>query len=255
MSGCTGVSSTCIQNTINPSELNLWRVIRKNDNGTIEVVSEYVSGTKVSFYGKTGYINLVGALNTIAAQYTNEKYVQSTRHMGYSNQTEKITDTSKLDQMSAPWFLSTTWSEGGQLFSHEQVSNCDREKGLCGDYENLGAGDLGYIMDYTLVNKINGLMGRNSNELASEYFLASRYYYSYDKNKDWWSRGVAAITEEGIVTFKYFEHWSYNTYNWSYNTYIGNCVEIAIRPIITLKSDVQLASGDGSSIETAYQFE
>ena len=142
--------------------------------------------------------------------------------------------------MSAPWLLSTTWSEGEQLFSHEQVSNCDKEKGLCGDYENLGAGDLGYATDYALVKKINGLISRNSNGLASEYFLASRYYYSYDEHKDWWSRGVAAITEEGNVVFRWFEHWSYNTY-------IGNCVKIAIRPILTLKSTIEIDSGSGTN--------
>ena len=42
LSGCDGTSSTCIQKEINPSELNLWRVIRKNEDGTIDAVSEYV---------------------------------------------------------------------------------------------------------------------------------------------------------------------------------------------------------------------
>ena len=66
---------------INPSELNLWRVIKKNEDGTVDVVSEYVSSTPVYFRGRTGYPNFAGTLNTIAAQYTNEKYVSSTRHM------------------------------------------------------------------------------------------------------------------------------------------------------------------------------
>ena len=88
LSGCDGTSNTCIQNTINPSELNIWRVIKKNEDGTIEVVSEYVSSEPVFLYGKVGYMNYVGALNTVAAQYTNEKYVERTRHMGYSNQIE-----------------------------------------------------------------------------------------------------------------------------------------------------------------------
>ena len=96
LSGCDGTSNTCIQNTLNPSELNLWRVIRKNEDGTVDMVSEYVSSVEVYFYGKTGYINYIKALNEVAAQYTNEKYVARTRHIGYSNQTEVITDTSKV---------------------------------------------------------------------------------------------------------------------------------------------------------------
>ncbi len=74
--------------TINPSELNLWRVIKKNEDGTIEVVSEYVPSGGISFFGKMAYINFIGVLNQVAAQYTNDKYVAKTRHMGYSNQVE-----------------------------------------------------------------------------------------------------------------------------------------------------------------------
>ena len=90
----TGYSSVQV---IDPSELNLWRVIRKNENGTVDMVSEYVSSTKVYFYGKEGYKNLVGVLNTIAAQYTDGKHVQSTRHIGYNNQIETCIVVSTTD--------------------------------------------------------------------------------------------------------------------------------------------------------------
>ena len=85
VTGYTGIQ------TINPSELNLWRVIKVNDDGTVEMVSDKVSSTLVYFSGSKGYKNLVGGLNTIAAQYTDGKHVQSTRHMGYSNQEETCT--------------------------------------------------------------------------------------------------------------------------------------------------------------------
>ncbi|MBP3461327.1 MAG: hypothetical protein J6K21_02845 [Bacilli bacterium] len=48
------------------------------------MVSENVSSTYVYFQGQTGYKNLVGYLNELASKYTNTKYVQSTRHMGYN---------------------------------------------------------------------------------------------------------------------------------------------------------------------------
>ncbi len=82
----TSVTGYTSAQTINPSELNLWRVIKVNTDGTVEMVIEYVSSEDVYFFGEKGYKNFVDGLNTIAAQYTNEKYVQSTRHMGYSNQ-------------------------------------------------------------------------------------------------------------------------------------------------------------------------
>ncbi len=40
---------------INPSELNLWRVIRKNEDGSIDLVSEYTSSSAIRIKGKVGY--------------------------------------------------------------------------------------------------------------------------------------------------------------------------------------------------------
>ena len=80
--------------TINPSELNLWRVIKVNSDGIVEMISDNVSSVKVYFAGQTGYLNFVGSLNTIAAQYSNDRYVQSTRHMGYNDQTESCSSIS-----------------------------------------------------------------------------------------------------------------------------------------------------------------
>ena len=160
LSGCDGTSNTCIQNEINPSELNIWRVIKKNEDGTVDVVSEYVSSKEVSFYGKTGYINYIKALNEVAAQYTNEKYVSRTRHIGYSNQTEVITDTSKLEQTIAPWTKRTSL--------YNQWTGCDTNIYLCGEDESLGAGDIGYETDYNLVNNVYGnMIGFNSNKIAT----------------------------------------------------------------------------------------
>ncbi len=90
LTGCMN-DANCKQNTLNPSELNLWRVIKKNKNGTVDAVSVYASSEMIYFRGKTGYMNFIGALNTIAAQYTNEKYVKSTRNIGYKNQIEYCT--------------------------------------------------------------------------------------------------------------------------------------------------------------------
>ena len=91
LTGCMN-DANCTQNTLNPSELNLWRVIKRNNDGTVDMVSVYASSKVVRFRGIVGYMNYVGALNTIASQYTNEKYVERTRYMGYKNQIEYCTD-------------------------------------------------------------------------------------------------------------------------------------------------------------------
>ena len=99
----TGYTST---QTINPQELNLWRVIKINDDGTVEMISEHVSSTAVYFQGQTGYQNLVGYLNVLASQYENSTYTKGSRYFGYNGQTEYITDTSKFVN-PAPWTSST----------------------------------------------------------------------------------------------------------------------------------------------------
>ena len=80
--------------TINPSELTLWRVIKKNPCN-VEVVSEYSTSREIGFSGTTGYANFVGAMNEIAKQYMN-KYTSGARMIGYNGQTEYLKDTSEF---------------------------------------------------------------------------------------------------------------------------------------------------------------
>lgn len=62
-----------------PSELNLWRVIRKNEDGTIDIVSEYATTQSAKFSCR----KYVGALNLIAASYETKGITVGSRHMGY----------------------------------------------------------------------------------------------------------------------------------------------------------------------------
>ena len=69
--------------TINPSELKTWRVIRKNDDGTVDLISKYLSNDKIFFQGEVGYKSYIGTLKKIAKQYENSTYTVGSRHMGY----------------------------------------------------------------------------------------------------------------------------------------------------------------------------
>ena len=206
--------------TINPSELNLWRVISLNVDGTMDLVSEYTSSTDVYFKGKTGYQNLVSSLNQIASQYTNSKYTTASRHMGYNGQTGTITDTSALDSTTAPWTSSTS----------ETTSASDEAK---------GAGDIGYEKDYDLVNKALGTTVANKAETTTtvSYWLASRNFrYRSSANWDFNSRNVntSGSLKNNSYLYAYLRG-SSNTSHYSYAT----------RPIITLKSGLT-PSGSGT---------
>ena len=207
--------------TINPSELNLWRVIRINDDGTIDMVSQYVSSTSVYFKAQTGYKNIVGYLNVLASKYENSKYTVGSRHMGYNGQTEYLTDTANtVDSTSttAPWASSTGSST----------------------VESQGGGDTLYTTDTNLVTNAIGTLVANEvgTQSSAAYWLASRYYnYS---NSTYWSYIIRYTLASGSV------YNDFNVYRYE-NGFRAGVGSLSLRPIVTLKSDITSVSGSGTS--------
>ena len=202
----TGVSSS---DTIYPSQLKIWRVIKVNSDGTIEIVADKPSEEEVWFYGKTGYMNYVGYLNVLASKYENTKYTVGSRHMGYSNQTGYITDNSKITKTTAPWSCSTG-------------ASCHPE-----NQENLGGGDLGYVNDINLVQNVYGTL-----ESTYSYFVASRYYhYSY---------GSYEISVRCVETNLSTDDATYS--NNKSDTYFYQ----HLRPILILKAGINYTPGPGT---------
>ena len=214
----TGYTST---QTINPSELDIWRVIKVNSDGTIEVVSENISSTVVYFKGQTGYKNLVGYLNELANQYQNTKYTIKARHMGYNGQTEYLTDTANTvdsTATTAPWTCSTG--------------------GSCNPVESQGGGDTLYTNDTDLVkNAIGTLIASTKGGSASIYWLASRYYI-YNGSSLWNYLGCS-INGSGSIgnNFLYYYNSRFSAYYYSFR----------LRPILTLKSGISYTAALGTS--------
>lgn len=205
---------------INPSKLNIWRVIKINDE-TIEVISEYVTSEKIYFSGKVGYINLVNCLNEIAKSYTNEEYVLETRNIGYSNQTEILTNYNILD--NPKWLTST----------NDNINEKD------------GGGDTLYERDYNLIKEILGSTKALSyDNKESSYWLSSRYYKYEEGN---YSFNGRVIDKEGEI--KERELITYDKEIGVNNQLSGN----SIRPILILKRNIEIIKGDGKSKETAYE--
>mgnify|MGYP004691225345 CR=1 FL=1 len=209
----TGFTST---QTINPQELNLWRVIKINGDGTVEMISEHVSSTAVSFQGKTGYQNLVGYLNVLASQYENSAYTKGSRHFGYNGQTEYITDTSKFVN-PAPWTCNTGES--------------------CNPVESQGGGDTLYTTDYNLVNTALGTRAATQpgNAADSAYWMASRYYeYSSSTSYRWGGRYVSFSVASSSRLYRY-----------NSSSFYADNIGVPLRPIVVLKSGLKY-SGVGT---------
>ena len=214
----TGYTST---QTINPSELNLWRVLSVNNDGTVDIISEYVSSVSVYFGGQTGYQNFIGYLNVLASQYENPSYTLGSRYFGYNGQTEFITDTSYFGN-SAPWTCST----GG-------TCNPDPD-----DYESSGGGDTLYTTDYNLVNTVLGTTKayRVGTTTYTAYWMAGRYYQYSSATK--YNLNGRVVTSSG-----YTSDYLYIRNNGATITY---STDSALRPIVTLKSGLHY-SGSGTS--------
>ena len=212
----TGYSST---QTINPQELNLWRVINKNSDGTVDVISEHISTTDVYFKGKTGYQNFVGYLKVLASQYENSTYTKGSRYFGYNGQTEYITDTSKFTN-SAPWTCSTGES--------------------CNSVERQGGGDTLYQKDYDLVNNAIGTLKATKVDGSYDYYwIASRYYYY--NSTTYYSLCGRYINTYGSLSNIYL--YSYRDSSFNENNNFNNYN--SIRPVLTLKSGLKY-SGNGT---------
>ena len=207
----TGSAST---QTIKPSELNLWRVISINGNGTVDIISEHVSSTAVSFRGQTGYQNFVGYLNVLAKQYETTGVTVGSRHFGYNGQTEYITDTTYFVN-PAPWTCSTGSTS----------SSCNPKPQ---DYEAYGGGDTLYQSDYDLINTVLGTrVATNPSGTATLYWMASRYY-SYSGSSYYYWNGRFVITSGSFGNGRLY---SYNS-----SSFYTNNISSALRPIVTLKS-------------------
>ena len=206
----TSMTGNTETQTINPQELNLWRVISLNSDGTVDLISEHVSTNGVYFEGKIGYFNLIGYLNVLASQYENSTYTKGSRYFGYNGQTEYITDTSKFTNQE-PWTCSTGES--------------------CNPVESQGGGDELYQKDYDLVkNAIGTLEATQVNGSSSDYWIASRYYNYYD------------VTVYGLLG-RIIEYWGvldyYPLYSSNFSSFGGLSYINALRPIVTLKSGLK----------------
>lgn len=225
LTGCTGDSSVCggkTSQSIVPSELKLWRVIRKNSDGTIDLVSSYTSSNQVYFYGKTGYKNYVGTLNQIAQSYETSGITSGSRYLGYDGQTEFITDETALNSTTLPWTERTTTSNSPKGSTRERQ----------------GGGDMLYETDINLVAAACATLAArkvNTTQGFVKYSVASRLFLS-DKNR--WHFRVRYVSNVSVVDEGLYNY-SAGLHDYTNQRYL--------RPIVTLKSGIQASSGDGTS--------
>ena len=164
--------------TLNPNKYYRWKVFDKKADGTVELISRDAvldienQPFNIGYY--EGYSNSIELLNSVAAQFYNDKYTVETheapyyRNFGYNGQ------TSSLDSDEAYSFINNNYPSyvTPDLATNDTVGQ---------EYHAGYGGDTLYIKD------INTLMKANSSYTSSKlyttlnnqsYFIASRYKYS-----------------------------------------------------------------------------
>ncbi len=203
--------------TINPSELSLWRVLRVNSDGTIDMISEYISNEMISFQGEVGYKNYVGALNMLASAYTNSDYTIGSRYPGYNGQTEFLS----IDHLSKESSGAATGVIGGTSI------------------EPYGGGDWLHRVDTSLIKKaLNSMEAFKKEEsVSSTYWIAGRYWNQYV-----WTALESNVSSDAVGITLYDVNKA------------SSLQSRPLRPILTLKSGLNTTQGNGTQ-DSPYIFE
>jgi hypothetical protein len=235
LSSDTGYSTDAF---INPQELTLWRVVKKNSDGTYDAVSEYISNSKVRFKGKQAYANYPDILKNIAAQYAKSGYTVGTRALGYDGQTLRISNIDDFDVL---------FEEYQENYNHYYTPT--KNVGVGEEYQGGIRGDTLYLKDSQMVSQFYrtyedyGMLAYQYNSSSHEeesicYWIPSRYVYEERAS-------LRYINYNGTLSFSVV----YNE-----NGDATDDTTCGIRPIITIKANLRIIDGTGNKSQP-YIFE
>ncbi len=205
--------------TINPSLYKKWRVFKKNDDGSIDIIPVSTNFGQINFKGSVGYANFIYVLNRAAESFINPDYAVKARSYGFNGKsTEMITDFSKINSTSRPCYYSAP--------------------------ENLGCGDKEgrYNKDYVLYNKLFYPERTKTNPIIDvdtrNAWVASRD--NAESSAKAWMWRAYSIDGSYALNGSYFFSYSLDT------GFSESSSAKKIYPVVTIKSDVLISDGDGT---------
>ena len=192
------------------SDTQIWRVLKKNEDHTIEVISKDPSTIRVEFSGVIAYKKYVYYLNEISKQFINLNFANTARHFGYDPDhsveivvnDEFVDDNYKLDPNKL-------------------------------DDPSSGGRDTFYTADYNLIENINSSID-DKITFGTSVFVSSRNYFKKG-NSPYWC--VMKFDSSGELSDNFTVYGS---------RYISYGSSGHVRPIITLKNDVTYINEDAN---------
>lgn len=256
--------------TINKETLS-WQVLSINNDGTVDLISSSQTSKDIYFQGAKGYNNGVYILNDISAKlYSNSSLGVTARSLNIEDIEKHMTEAG-LEYIHSYNNGLLTYGETKtytgaycyypNLYAKENLSGINTTTvktdgiGQSDSYYSAPtnetyskAGTNGLTITYTYYNReMSSIYYDNSafynliHKSGSSYWLASRYVNTYDTNS-YASFGLYRVDESTIRG--YGMYYSYNDDGMS---------KFRFRPVVSLKSNIKIGTGDGKEASTAYQ--
>ena len=257
--------------TISRDSLN-WRVLSINEDGTVDLISATPTSQDICLQGSAGYNNGVYLLNDVAASLYSNKSLGVTARSLTIEDIEAGMNESGLDYVHS--------YNSGYATVGDTKTYTDRY------YPNLYAQENGSGIDLTTTNDPNSEVKTDGIGQSDKFYdspttetyskanssltVTQTYYYrtmnsSYYKNStfynlvhpgnSYWLASRYVSTDSFYARFglRVVNHINlsglglFNSYNYARSD------DYRLRPVVSLKSNIRLGTGDGKTAETAYQ--
>ena len=261
--------------TINQENLN-WRLLSKNDDETVNLVSETPTTQTIGLGGSIGYNNGVYFLNDIAAKlYSNSR-------LGVTARSLKIEDVEAgMTQEGLENVHEYTVPSSGVKFGQTKTYTSDRRY-----YPNIYAYENGSGIDLSITNDPNSEVKQNGVGKSDSYYnspttetytwaskaltvtqtfyggkMSSNYYENsmfcnmiYSGDPYWLaSRYVHTYVTDADFGFTLVDRDSLDGYVLFYSQKNLGSIGYRLKPVVLLNANVKIGSGDGKTPETACQ--
>ena len=233
--------------TVKKEDLN-WRVLRKNDDGSIDLIGDATSNS-VYFSGSLGYNNGVYLLNDICKElYSNSTHHITARSVNLEDMEKWLTDSGKTARASystavkygetkeykgsnsyTPDIYGKTEDESANYYSEPTTNTYTPASGTATADNTLNAKQTYYSISINPTNYGDGAKVLSS---ANYYWVAARYVNCNSSIANFGLR-YARSSMFGDCMF----------YSGSSTNYSGN----RLRPVVSLGSDVQITPSTGTN--------
>ena len=241
--GYTGTS----QQALSKDDLN-WRVLRKNDDGSIDLIGDATSNS-VYFSGSLGYNNGVYLLNDICKElYSNSTHHITARSVNLEDMEKWLTDSGKTARASystavkygetkeykgsnsyTPDIYGKTEDESANYYSEPTTNTYTPASGTATADNTLNAKQTYYNIPINQTNYGDGAKVLSS---SNYYWVAARYVNCSSGSASFGLRYAGSSMRGNFMFYS------------DSSTYYGY---YRLRPVVSLGSDVQITPSTGTN--------